>query len=484
MYVTGMSYSSDFPLTPGTFDCVNTRGDGFVVKINALGDSLIYSTFLGGNNFDQGISIALDGSGDSYVGGHTWSTDFPVTPGGFDTTPNPPDSFIARINAEGTSVLNATYLGGSNGDDVVYGVAIGPSGNLYATGNTLSTDFPVTPGAFDTTPNGYYDAIAVRLNMSAGSENQPPMILTFSATPAKEGSAAILTVDARDSDGDALTYDFDFESDGVFDVSGPSSTATHIYGDDFNGTATMRVSDGNLSTEATTPVIVLNVPPTIDGVITATATFDVTLRVAGEKWHDVTATVYLNGAEYATASVVRMSGSPNDQAVTIANVTLDLASSDTWSARVVYTPPDDPVNGQMNGANPAWLVFTAKDGSESRLHHTFNVRHNDTWVWEVPDLRAMLVGFPIEFAATATDQGSDDLTFTWDWGDGSPATATIYYNDGIGPDPYPSPGGTFPFAATDSEAHAYQAAGMYELKLIVRDDDGGTTEIPLVVVIV
>ena len=66
----------------------------------------------------------------------------------------------------------------------------------------------------------------------------------------------------------------------------------------------------------------------------------------------------------------------------------------------------------------------------------------------------------------------------------TPATATTYYDDGAGPDPYPSPGGTFPFTASDSETHAYQTAGMYELKLIVRDDDGGTTEIPLVVVIV
>jgi PKD repeat protein len=66
----------------------------------------------------------------------------------------------------------------------------------------------------------------------------------------------------------------------------------------------------------------------------------------------------------------------------------------------------------------------------------------------------------------------------------TPATATTYFNDGIGPDPYPNPDGAFPFTVTDSETHAYQAAGIYELKLIVRDDDGGTPEILLVNVIV
>ena len=68
----------------------------------------------------------------------------------------------------------------------------------------------------------------------------------------------------------------------------------------------------------------------------------------------------------------------------------------------------------------------------------------------------------MRFTATATDPGSDDLTFTWEWGDGSPATVSFY------PD-----GGTFSFTATDTETHVYAMAGTYDLKLTVRDDDGG-----------
>ena len=92
------------------------------------------------------------------------------------------------------------------------------------------------------------------------------------------------------------------------------------------------------------------------------------------------------------------------------------------SARVVYTPEDDPINGQMNGADPAWIILRSEHGNESSLHDTVNVQHNETWTWDIPDMRILLVGIPLDFEATATDPGSDDLMFTWDWGDVAPAT--------------------------------------------------------------
>jgi hypothetical protein len=137
-----------------------------------------------------------------------------------------------------------------------------------------------------------------------------------------------------------------------------------------------------------------------------------------------------------------------------------------YSAKVVYTPDDDPVNGQPNGANPAWIILTF-NGSEERIHHTFNVKHPETWEWDVV-LNPHLAGHEVTLESSATDPGSDDLTFDWDLG-----TPTIHFNDGLNPDPYPSPDGTFPFEAKDVFKCAYPGSGILTLK--VSDDDGGTT---------
>ena len=305
------------------------------------------------------------------------------------------------------------------------------------------------------------------------ASNRAPTIASFTATSAPEGSAVTFAASASDPDGDPLTYSFDFESDGTWDVSGPDPTATHVYGDDFSGTATVEVSDGHLSTEATAAFSVTNVPPTILGGVSARAIANVTLRVAGEKWHDVSLTLYEGTAAVATASVLRSPGSPDDQSVTVETVGLDLLSTDV-SAVVVYTPLDDPINGQANGANPAWLILTAQDGTEVRIHHTFNVLHPDTWTWTVGDLAAFVAGFPIRFGGSASDPGSDDLTFSWSWGDGSPDTVTTYFNDGTGPDGDPSPN-VNPIAVTDAVTHRFATRGTFTITLVVSDDDGGTT---------
>jgi hypothetical protein len=81
---------------------------------------------------------------------------------------------------------------------------------------------------------------------------------------------------------------------------------------------------------------------------------------------------------------------------------------------------------------------------------------------------------PITITATATDPGSDDLTFTWDWGDGTPDTVTIYYNDGMGPDPFPSPE-VNSMEILDSLVHTYGDDGVFTVTVTVEDDDGWST---------
>lgn len=163
-YVVGQTASSDFPTTPGAFDpTYNLSYDAFVVKLDATGGSLIYATYLGGNDWDEGYGIALGANGNVYVAGWTRSSDFPTTPAAYDTSHNGDfDSFVAMLNANGTALSYATYLGGG-GSDVARAIAVDGGGNATITGGTGSDDFPTTPGAFDPTLDGGSDSFVARL---------------------------------------------------------------------------------------------------------------------------------------------------------------------------------------------------------------------------------------------------------------------------------------------------------------------------------
>jgi hypothetical protein len=140
-YITGTTGSVDFPVRSPEQDTNGGKSDVFVAKLNAAGTGLIFSTFLGGTGIDSATSIAIDSAGDSYIGGNTYSADFPV-PGAFQTTyAGEGDGFIAKLNPNGSSLLYSSYIGGG-GPDFVQGVALDSGGNAYLTGSTRSPDFP------------------------------------------------------------------------------------------------------------------------------------------------------------------------------------------------------------------------------------------------------------------------------------------------------------------------------------------------------
>ena len=157
-YVTGCTYSFDFPVTFGAYDTLYHVGywDAFVSKLNPAGDGLVYSTFLGGADMDCGDSIALDSADNAHVVGQTTSSDFPVTPGAFDTTFSNRQLYIAKLSATGSQLLFSTFLdvecGGGPGCHSA--VALDLAGGVYVTGHTVNTSFPTTLGAIDTTYNG------------------------------------------------------------------------------------------------------------------------------------------------------------------------------------------------------------------------------------------------------------------------------------------------------------------------------------------
>jgi hypothetical protein len=166
-FVVGSTYSADFPVTAGAFQTTKTSPDDrravFVTKLNGSGTALVYSSFIGGSYDDFPMSATLDSANSVYVCGETGSADFPVTSGAFQTT-NPSSNrsggtgFISKLNAAGSSLVYSTFLGGSPdgnaGSGSLSGIAVDALGNAYAVGTTLSTDFPVTSGVFQTTDPG------------------------------------------------------------------------------------------------------------------------------------------------------------------------------------------------------------------------------------------------------------------------------------------------------------------------------------------
>jgi hypothetical protein len=261
-----------------------------------------------------------------------------------------------------------------------------------------------------------------------------------------------------------------------------SDTSTHTYGDNYNFTLKLQVCDDDGGcTSYSTYIVVNNVAPDVK-LESIYVDARITLRVAGEKWHNVTATLYEDGVPVAMVEVERYPGSPDNQSKTIAwHVSLGKSYivNLTYDAR----PDWNPINGQIWGANPVWITIDVEGSDPIKLHHTFNVRHGGPYQHCIWDITSILNSMEITFVGIAEDAGSDDLTFTWDWGDGSPLTVTTYYNNGTVSDPYPSPNGTFPFFVRDVAKHAYASSGSYAVTLTVDDDDGGQTSITIQITI-
>lgn len=188
VYVSGNTTSSDFPVTAGaaqtTFGgmsagCAPTTGqicgDVTVTKFNPGGATLAYSTYLGGSlDESPGMSMALDAAGNAYLTGQTDSLNFPLV-NAFQPTygGGPSDAFITMVNSTGSAFTYSTYLGG-NGQDFGYRTILDPSGNLYLSGGTLSTNFPVKPGVFQSKcgtdgncNGGYMDAWVAKVILAA-----------------------------------------------------------------------------------------------------------------------------------------------------------------------------------------------------------------------------------------------------------------------------------------------------------------------------
>ena len=165
-YVVGDTSSITFPAT-GVQKGNRGSQDAFVAKLSTDGSRLVYSTYLGGSNVDHGAAIAVDASGAAYITGSTYSTDFPTASPFQVSNGGGQDAFVAKLSADGSSLVYSTYLGGSGGSlsypEQGQGIAVDAQGNAYITGATSSANFPVML-PFQSTLDGWEDAFLAKLN--------------------------------------------------------------------------------------------------------------------------------------------------------------------------------------------------------------------------------------------------------------------------------------------------------------------------------
>jgi hypothetical protein len=405
--------------------------------------------------------------------------------------------------------------------------------------------------------------------------------ISFTAPITPEGSKVIFAVNVNYSKNTSLIYSFDFQNDGIFDYIGKNNTTSFVWGDDYKGTAVVKVSDGNLSVKANTTIMVTNAQPKIDpfgqiiideghlfnvttnasdpgsddlnftwkleigptisniyynnklspdlypspdgiypflvndsinyilpddGIynLTLTVTDDdglnsvykskvivknvapkinvsiikteidkkqsanLSVRIAGEKWHDVKVDLLKDSKIVTNGTLIRYPGSPNEQMLYLRNHSID--SSSNWSAILYYTPEDDKVNGKPNGATPCWVILNLSNGKQIKLHHTFKVKHKKTHIWKVNLTKVLPYNGNSTrkgtFNISVFDPGADDITLYLDFGDGTNITKF-----------YPNINQTFPVSIDLSLFHDYTSGGPFSVILIAKDDDGGITTI-------
>jgi hypothetical protein len=166
-YIVGSTSSTNFPTLNAVDATLGGGQDVFVTKLNVTGTALVYSTYLGGSGLDTGLAIAGDSGGGIYVTGTTSSTDFPILAPQDGTLGGGSDAFVTKINATGGSLVYSTYLGGSN-DETAYGIAVDSSNRVYVTGTTDSTNFP-TLNALDATLSSTGDIFVTKYNATGAT---------------------------------------------------------------------------------------------------------------------------------------------------------------------------------------------------------------------------------------------------------------------------------------------------------------------------
>ncbi|MEL7532437.1 MAG: T9SS type A sorting domain-containing protein [Bacteroidota bacterium] len=215
VFISGFLRSANFPTTLGAVQPTSGGGlvEGFVSCLSSNGDNLIYSTYLGGSDRDYLYDMRVNAVGEAYLVGYTLSNDFPTTAGAMQTSLNGNgDAFVTKLSSDGSTVLQSTFVGGSN-YDLANGIALRPNGEVYVVGNTGSLNYPVTPGVFQpsiaTSPSAVVeDAFITRLSADFSSA----IYSTYFGGGDTDGAYCVAVNGAGDAFISGVTYSSDLNT--------------------------------------------------------------------------------------------------------------------------------------------------------------------------------------------------------------------------------------------------------------------------------
>lgn len=437
-----------YPLPPGA--TINTELDGLTVVLTVTanvnpgvtnhiklaiadaGDSILDSDVFiqGGSVISLQLSLAPLSAENNVGENHTLTAKLvtvynqPIPGETITFTVSGPNAQTGTAVTDSNGIATWSYTGSNPGIDTIVATGEGENSN-QVTKEWIQTNTPPIAN-----PGGPY----------TGYEGSP---ITF------DGSASY-DPDAGDS---IVNYEWDLDGDNVFEANGV--TVSKTWPDDYSGTVTLRVTDtkGATDTKSTT-VTVNNVAPTAAISPSFSASVPITLRIAGQGkvGNSVALEIIQNGTVIASGKIIRTPGSPNEQEVTLSTA-IDL--SKPYSGRLVFDTEE-----ALSGGTPVWLrtngnltkvtTFNTQKGKPASYHQTYE--------FSLAGI-VSLVGAEVTFSGTATDLGSDDLTFGWAFGDSGTASKL-----------YPWSGSQ---TVTDTVKRTYSVAGSYTVNLNVADGDGG-----------
>jgi hypothetical protein len=414
-FVTGFTISPDFPTTPGSFQgTLRGRQSAFVTELKANGQSLVYSTYLGGTTSDAGVAVAVDGEGAAYVAGSAFSADFPTTPGAFQTSRRGSENaFITKVNPGGGSLGYSTYLGGSGasgetgGGDRAYGLALDRTGAVVVTGVADSADFPTTAEAQQATLRGPENAFVTKL----GATGSALIYSTYLGGSGVDQGRAV----ALDPSG-SIYVTGETDSADFPTTPGALQTSLHAQSGVFVAKLAFTTAGNN--------------PPTLTPIPDQTVNEGSTLAV------------HVVASDPDAGQALRFSldpGAPPGAAI------------DPISGAFTYRPADGPTK--------ATVTVRVTDNGSPPLSATATFTINVLNVAPSVSLGApagVLARHPLARVGSFADPGAD----TW--------TATVDYGDGSGAHPLAlRPDKTFALA------HTYAAPGAFTVTVRVTDKDGG-----------